>query len=42
LRLFLWKSEKNIPAFPSIEFHVPSKLIGGEGEVGDFANGCTK
>jgi hypothetical protein len=25
LEVFLWKSEKNILAFPSLEFHVPSK-----------------
>ena len=40
LRLFLKNGEKNIHAFPFIEFHVSSKEIGGEGEVGDFANGC--
>jgi hypothetical protein len=42
LRLFLRDNKKNILAFPFIEFHVPSKERGGEGEVGNVANGCAR
>jgi len=42
LEAFLGNNEKKILAFPSLEFHVPSKERGGEGEVGNFKNGCAK
>jgi len=42
LEAFLGNNEKNILALPSLEFHVPSKERGGEGEVSYFVNGCAK